>query len=68
MAIADINRITRHIDTSDLWAAVRGLRMYAMTRKELLELAEQHKGNSLFASRVIETAARQVAASKPAAV
>ncbi|HEX5315501.1 MAG TPA: hypothetical protein VFX22_02525 [Candidatus Kapabacteria bacterium] len=54
----------RRIDNSDIWAAVRGLGMYAMSKDQLLRLADSHKDNPLFASRVIETAARQVAAGK----
>ena len=59
----------RAIEASDLWAAVRGLGMYRMTRAELLTLAAEHDplvnvGRDAFASRVIVEAARQVAATK----
>ena len=32
----------RKIEAGDLWAAVRGLGMYRMTRAELLTLAAEH--------------------------
>jgi hypothetical protein len=54
----------RKIEAGDLWAAVRGLGMYRMTRGELLTLAAEHASNPMFASRVIAEAARQVAATK----
>lgn len=54
----------REIATRDVWAAVRGLGMYRMSRMELLALAKEHADNPLFASQVIHSAALQVAATK----
>jgi hypothetical protein len=54
----------RAIDNSDLWAAIRGLRMYRMSRDELIELHDEHCNSPLFASRVIAEAALQVACTK----
>jgi hypothetical protein len=56
----------REINNYDLWAAIRALGMYGMSREELQALADNHEHDPLFASRVIATAARQVAATKRA--
>jgi hypothetical protein len=56
----------RDISNSDLWSAIRALGMYGMSRDELQVLADHHERNPLFASKVIATAARQVAATKRA--
>jgi len=50
----------RPIQNDDLWAAIRGLGMYRLTRDELSALIEQHKDATLFAGKVIAEAARQV--------
>lgn len=57
--------LTRSIDNSDLWSAIRGIGMHRMTREELIALDAEHKNNPLFASQVISKAALQVLASKP---
>jgi hypothetical protein len=54
----------RDVTTDDIWAAARGLGMFSKSKAELLEIAEQHKSESLFASCVIRAAALQVAATK----
>jgi hypothetical protein len=55
---------TRQIENSDIWAAIRGLGMYRMTKQELLALSYDHINDSNFAGRVISVAARQVASTK----
>lgn len=55
----------RQPDNSDLWAAIRGLGMYRMTRDELRDIVCLHEGSPLFASRVIMSAALHVYATRP---
>lgn len=51
----------RAVTNDDLWAAIRGIGMWSMSRGELIALRQQHVGMvDVFASRVIAEAARQV--------
>jgi len=52
----------RDITNDDLHSAIRGLGMWGMSVDELDALIEAHVTQTLFASRVIAEAARQVLA------
>lgn len=58
----------REITNDDLWAAIRGLGMFNMTKCELIDLQRAHvaifKRDGMFASAVIAKAAQQVASTK----
>jgi hypothetical protein len=54
----------RDPNQSDLDAAARGLRMTSMSPNELDDLAKEHAGKEMFASKVIVLAAKQMAAAK----
>ena len=54
----------REPNQGDLDAAARGLRMTGMSPSELDDLAREHEGKPLFASKVIYLAAKQMAAAK----
>ncbi len=56
--------VSRDVTNDDIWAAARGLRMYAKDKSELLAMAAYHSTIDVFASKVIVEAARQVAATK----
>lgn len=57
-------RDDRDPDQSDLNSAARGLNMLSKSPSELRQLIDRHSGSSLFASRVIVAAAKQMLAAK----
>jgi hypothetical protein len=56
----------RPVTNDDMWSAIRGLGMARMSYDGLRQLADAHRGNPLFASRVITAAADQYAAFRTA--